>query len=86
MYCLRQRLEKDNSFIFNGLDDRNLIMIPENFGSSTSYVTNELPIQSNGLECQLLLNKNLIVSLCNFFHEIKIDKKVCNIFHKFRNA
>ncbi|CAF0783366.1 unnamed protein product [Brachionus calyciflorus] len=72
---LKQRLDKGNSFIFNGLDDRNLILIPNNFGSSFCYVTTESPIQSNGMECQILISQKLLLSLCNYFQDIKIDMK-----------
>ncbi|RNA13688.1 suppressor of fused -like protein [Brachionus plicatilis] len=72
---LKQRLDKENSFIFNGLDDRNLVLVPENFSNSNCFVTNENPIQSNGEECQILINKQLIENLCTFFQDLKLEKK-----------
>lgn len=69
-------MEKENSFIFNGIDDRNLILIPENFKNSNCLVTDEHPVQSNGEECQVLVNKKLIDNLYIFFQDLKLDKKV----------
>lgn len=79
-FLLRQRLEKENSFIFNGLDDRNLILIPENFSNSNCFVSNEIPIHSDGEECQVFINQNLIDKLLMFFQDLKLDKKVENFF------
>ncbi len=79
---LKQRLDKYQSFIFNGKDNKNLILIPSNFSNGEAYVNNKYSLKSNGIECQLLLTKKSIYTLKNYFDAIEIDKKVMTRFNK----
>jgi hypothetical protein len=77
---LKKRLDKYHSFIFNGADSKNLILIPSNFSNSETVVNNKNSLKSNGMECQLLLTKKSIYSLKSFFDAICLEKKVINFF------
>lgn len=71
----RGRLERSNSFIFNGLDGRILILIPENFSNSECHVSKNCPLKSNKNETQLFLSKSIINELLTALNTIKIDKE-----------
>lgn len=72
---LRQRLLKENSFIFNGIDARNLIFIPPNFKNNNCFVSSMDPLKTDGTQCQVLLTHRSILSLIEFFQIIKIEKR-----------
>lgn len=67
---------KENSFIFNGIDSRNIILIPPNFKNVNCFVTNEEPLKSDGTQCQVLLTNRTILSLIEYFQIVKIEKRV----------
>jgi len=72
---LRQRLLKENSFIFNGIDSRNLILIPSNFKNTNCFVSSTEPLKTDGTQCQVLLTNRTICSLIEYFQIIKIEKR-----------
>ena len=80
---LKQRLDKYNSFIFNGIDNQNLILIPSNFSNNEMRVNHKSSLKSNGKECQILITKKSNHALKSYFDSINIDSKVNIKFLKF---
>ena len=69
-------MENHNSFIFNGIDGRNLILIPSHFENSDCHVSNRFSLKSNGNECQIYIGKRTLSALNKYFQSVDFNSKV----------